>query len=83
MANRVVLDEVPWSDRVTPYDHAHHDEYLRILDADKEKASVEDMARYILQIDPAKEPDRARKAVQSHLRRALWMTEVGYRYLLD
>ena len=35
----------------------------------------------ILGIDPAKEPERARKAVESHLARARWMTEVGYREL--
>ncbi len=78
-----VLDEVPWSDHVTDYDLAHHDEYLRLLDAKADHASEEDMARYILRIDPIKEPDRARKAVESHLRRAFWMTEVGYKDLLD
>ena len=31
--------------------------------------------------DPAKEPERARKALESHLARARWMTEVGYRHL--
>ena len=39
------------------------------------------MARLILGIDPAKEPERARKAVESHMARATWMTEVGWRYL--
>ena len=34
----------------------------------------------ILGIDPAAEPDRARHAVESHLARARWMTEVGYCY---
>ena len=39
------------------------------------------MARRILGIDPDNEPERARKAVDSHLARARWMTEVGYRHL--
>ena len=39
------------------------------------------MARLILDINPAREPERARKAVDSHLARARWMTEVGYRHL--
>ena len=43
--------------------------------------SKDEMARQILGIDPAIEPEHARKAVASHLARAVWMTEVGYRYL--
>ncbi len=39
------------------------------------------MVRLILGIDPDSEPERARKAVESHLARARWMTEVGYRHL--
>jgi hypothetical protein len=77
-----VLDEVPWSDHVTDYDRAHFDEYIRLLDADADGASLEVKARHILLIDPIKEPERARRAVESHTRRAEWMTEVGYRDLL-
>jgi hypothetical protein len=40
------------------------------------------MARVVLGIDPAREPGRAEKAVASHLRRAQWMCEKGYRHLL-
>ena len=36
----------------------------------------------ILGIDPASEPDRARQALDSHLARARWTTEVGYRELV-
>ena len=38
----------------------------------------EDIAKNILGIDSANEPDRARKALDSHFARARWMTEVGY-----
>jgi hypothetical protein len=55
--------------------------YLQLLDACAEGASEEEMAQAILGIDPAKEPARARRMVQSHLRRARWMRERGYRYL--
>ena len=75
-------DEVPWSDRLTEYDLRHHDTYIRFLDAGNEGLSQDDMARRILGIDPDAEPERARKAVESHLARARWMGEVGYRYLL-
>jgi len=78
-----IADEVPWSDHVTPYDEAHFVVYLRLLDASKEGASAEEMSRIVLGIDSAKEPERAHKALQSHLKRAQWMTEKGYRDLLD
>jgi len=35
-----------------------------------------------LHIDPDREPDRARHVFDSHLARAKWMTEHGYRHLL-
>ncbi|WP_430642179.1 hypothetical protein [Bradyrhizobium jicamae] len=39
-------------------------------------------ARLVLHFDPEHECDRARKAFDSHLSRAKWMTEHGYRHLL-
>jgi hypothetical protein len=81
--NANIADDVPWSDHVTPYDEAHFVVYLRLLDASIDGASEDEMSRIVLGIDPMKEPERARKALQSHLRRARWMTEMGYRDLLD
>jgi hypothetical protein len=78
----VIADEVPWSDHVTEYDEEHFITYLRLLDADAEGACKEEMARIVLGIDAAKEPERAQKALESHLARAHWMTEPGYRDLL-
>jgi len=80
--NQPVADEVPWSDSITPYDEAHLVVYLRLLDASADGASPNEMARIVLGIDPAKEPQRAERAVDSHLRRARWMSRVGYRQLL-
>ena len=79
--NPKVADQVPWSDGITEYDNQHDETYIRFLDADTEGVGKDEMARLILGIDPAEEPERARKAVESHLARARWMTEVGYRYL--
>lgn len=76
-----VADEVPWYDGITEYDNLHDETYLRLLDANEEDVGKDEMARLILGIDSAKEPERARKAVESHLARAIWMTKVGYRYL--
>ena len=76
-----VADEVPWSDGISEYDNRHVETYIRLLDADNEGLGKDEMARLILGIDPDSEPERAGKAVESHLARARWMTEVGYRHL--
>ena len=67
----VVADEVPWSEGITEYDTRHEETYIRLLDADIEGLAKDEMARRILGIDPANEPERPRKAVESHLARAL------------
>ena len=38
--------------------------------------------RIVLHIDPSREPQRARRSWASHLARAKWLTEHGYRDLL-
>lgn len=80
--NPSVADEVPWSDDITAYDERHFVVYLRLLDASADGATPEEMSRVVLGIDPAREPERARKALRSHLKRAHWMTQAGYRQLL-
>jgi hypothetical protein len=55
---------------------------LRLLDADADGADWRDVSRIVLRIDPDNEADRARVAFESHLSRARWMTEQGYRHLL-
>jgi hypothetical protein len=80
--NSGIADEVPWSDRVTAYDEAHFALYLRLLDASADHATDEEMARIVLGVDPAREPERALKVLKSHLERARWMVKTGYRDLL-
>ncbi len=80
--NPSIADEVPWSETITAYDESHYVVYLRLLDARTDGANTDEMARVVLGIDPAREPDRAEKAVSSHLRRAQWLCEKGYRRLL-
>jgi hypothetical protein len=36
----------------------------------------------VLHRDPEREPERTRRAFESHLSRAIWMTKHGYRLLL-
>jgi len=77
-----VADAAPAGSTLTPYDYEHAVTYLRLLDADAEGADWLEVARIVLHIDPIREPARARKAFESHLSRAKWMTEHGYRHLL-
>jgi len=67
---------------LTAYDEQHMVTYLRLFDADADGADWREVARIVLHIDPIREPDRARRAFDSHLARAKWMTRHGYRLLL-
>jgi hypothetical protein len=62
------------------YDMAHLVTYLQLLDADG--AEWQEVAAILLELDVAKDPKRAKRSWASHLARAKWMTESGYRYLL-
>lgn len=77
-----VSDTVPVEAVLTGYDEQHLVTYLRLLDADAEGADWREVANIVLHIDPEREPERARQAWESHLARAKWMTESGYRHLL-
>jgi hypothetical protein len=55
----------------------------RLLDAKDEGADWTEVVRIVLHIDPTREPERAQCAWVSHLARALWMAEVGYRNLVN
>jgi hypothetical protein len=76
-------DRTPTDDRITAYDESHFVEYLRLLDAHAEGADWREAAQIIFGLDASIEPDRARLVHQSHLDRARWMTEHGYRQLLE
>lgn len=76
-----IQQNIPWSDSLTDYDKAHFTLYLRLLDASADDASDEEMARVILGIDPADEPERAQKTLRSHLDRANWLMTTGYKEL--
>jgi len=75
-------DQPPQMDRLSAYDERHLVTYLRLLDAEKDGAPWEEAVAIIFGIDPTKEPERARQVYASHLARAKWMTQSGYRHLL-
>lgn len=77
-----VSDIAPVEPVLTGYDEQHLITYLRLLDADAEGADWREVASIVLRIDPDREPERAKRAWETHLARAKWMTESGYRHLL-
>jgi hypothetical protein len=77
-----VADTAPSDALLTVYVEEHIITYLRLQDADAEGVDWREVARIILHLDPDREPDLARRAFESHLARAKWMTEHGYRQVL-
>ena len=76
----VAVDVVPWDDKVTAYDEAHFACYLQLLDAEAANLPEDEICRLVLQLEPS---EHARSILRSHLERAKWMTEHGYRQLLS
>lgn len=76
-------DSPPLTDRVNAYDEAHLATYLRLLDADDEGADWREVAAIVFGLDVGADPQRAKLMHDSHLARARWMTEKGYRHLLQ
>jgi hypothetical protein len=80
--NPEVADTAPSDPGLTSYDEEHLMTYLRLLDADAKGADWREIARMVLHLDSEHESDRVRRTFESHLSRAKWMTEHGYRHLL-
>ena len=76
------LDEPPKSRSLTPYDREHMVLYLRLLDSAREGADWREAIRILFGLDPELEPQRCRQIHDTHLARARWMTEQGYRGLV-
>jgi len=77
-----VADVAPNESVLTTYDEQHLVTYWRLLDAEAAGADWKEVARIVLHIDPDREQVRARNAFDSHLARARWMADHGYRHLL-
>jgi hypothetical protein len=74
-----VVDMVPWHDYVTRYDEDHFACYVQLLDAQAAGLPCDEICRSILKLEPG---ERARDILDSHLARARWMTEHGFRQLI-
>ena len=75
-------DEPPQGSGLTEYDRQHLALYIRLLDAADEGAEWTEVVRVLFGLDPNRDGERARRVYDSHLARARWMTEHGYRELL-
>ncbi|MEH3117262.1 MAG: DUF2285 domain-containing protein [Methylorubrum populi] len=76
-----VDDLAPAAPEITDYDEAHFVTYMRLLDAEADRADWMEVARVVLHRDPAVPTTQA--CWESHLARARWMTHTGYRHLLE
>ncbi|NMN03830.1 MULTISPECIES: DUF2285 domain-containing protein [unclassified Novosphingobium] len=75
-------DAPPLGDTITPYDLAHLDTYLRLLDASRDATACWKEAMAVLfGLDVAQDPERAWRMHATHLARAQWMSQHGYRQL--
>jgi hypothetical protein len=81
--NPEVADLAPDGPTLTVYDEEHAVTYTRMLDAEADGADWQEVCRIVLHIDPEHYPSRARRAFDSHLARAKWAAQVGYRQLLE
>lgn len=82
MVSLEFLDAPPHSTELTAYDRTHMKVYMRLFDAATEGADWREAVAVIFGLDPFAEPERARRVHDSHLARARWMSEHGYRRLL-
>ena len=77
------LDAPPQSEGLTDYDREHMKLYLRLLDAARDGADWREAVRILFGVDPNAEPARYQRMHDTHLARAHWMSETGYRLLAN
>ena len=78
----IIANEAPIASELTDYDYVMLECYLRLLDAESEGADWREVAQIVLKVDPDKYYVRAKRMYDSHIARAHWMTEHGFRQLL-
>ncbi len=83
MTDPEVAAIAPAGPTLTPYDQAYHSDLSPSYStAHAEGIEWREIVQIVLHIDPDQEQEHARKTFESHLARAQWMTEQGYRHLL-
>jgi hypothetical protein len=82
MTQAELRERAPQGEPLTDYDREHATVYLRLLDAEAAGADWREVAAIVLKVDPAHDPDRARIMHETHLARAQWLRDGGYKDLL-
>ncbi|MER8779207.1 DUF2285 domain-containing protein [Mesorhizobium sp. M0977] len=82
MTQEAFLDHPPESEEITKYDREHMKLYVRLLDAAADGADWHEVVSILFNLKADLEPERARRVYDTHLARARWMTEHGYRKLV-
>ncbi|MER9291521.1 DUF2285 domain-containing protein [Mesorhizobium sp. M0510] len=82
MTQEAFLDQPPESQELTRYDREHMKLYIRLIDAAADGADWDEAVSILFGLDADLEPERARRVYDTHLARARWMTEHGYRKLV-
>ena len=82
MTSSPIRDRAPDGEGLTDYDREHAATYLRLLDAERAGAEWEEVCEVVLGFDPSDDPERAKTAYQSHLSRAQWLRDGGFKTLL-
>jgi hypothetical protein len=82
MTQAELRERAPEGVPLTDYDREIATVYLRLLDAEAAGADWRDVARIVLGVDAADEPQRAKVMHATHLARAQWLRDGGYRELL-
>jgi hypothetical protein len=77
-----VAEMAPTDAILTKYDEQHLTTYLRLLDAEDAQADWEEAAQIVLKLDTKADKPKARLTWESHLARAHWLTNNGYRLLV-
>jgi hypothetical protein len=80
---RTAADRPPDSATVTDFDRQNLKAYLRILDAASEGAHWRDVAAAVLHLDVGSDAEHARQIYDAFARRARWMSDNGFRHLLE
>ncbi len=71
----------PSDDVITKYDRMHFQQYVKLLDALAAGKDFDEMCECILKIDPTKDRAKAHRTLESHIKRARWISDKGFRQI--
>lgn len=82
MPKLTFLDDPPTGEGVTEYDREHASLYLRLLDAEAQRANWREVVKLVFGIDPGSDFPRARRVYDNHFERARFIAAGAHKDLL-